>query len=207
MSDIQKCILPFVSFSAMITSLAMSFESNAWGCKTAGKFSTIAAISVVAFLAINVAQHHMKLPPMARHALNVTSIILPQLMLSIGEAACKDKKSKTAADTTRLLLVWSVPLAIYGMGSSDASIKAVCKMLNVIGLSDETFKKMSDKVAKKNGLPYWARFEPPSGAESMPSPAPNANSKAFTHFRTTYLVPPNVRKAGQRMRQIVRTPF
>ncbi|KAG5186461.1 hypothetical protein JKP88DRAFT_241069 [Tribonema minus] len=195
----------------------MSFESNAWGCKTGGKFSTIAAISIIGFLVVNAVQHHAQLPVPARHALNVASIIMPQLMLSIGEAFCKDKKAKTGADTTRLLVVWSVPLIIYGMGSSDMSIKAVCKFLNVIGISDETVKKMAAKVneakakfPKKNAQPYWARFEPPvDGGEAMPSPAPetNSNAKSFTHFRTTVLVPPNLRKAGQRMRQIVRNPF
>jgi hypothetical protein len=207
-SGIDKCILPFVSFTSMITSLAMSFETDAWACKSGAKFGSIAAISVLAFLAINAVQHHVKMPMAARHSLNVTSIILPQLMLSIGEAFCKDKQ-KSSADVSRLVTVWAVPVAIYSMGATPASIQAICKMLNFLGLSDETVLRFAGQGAKKNALPYWARFEPPiagGGSDADAAPTPNASSKPFTHFRTTYLVPPTVRKTGQRMRQIVRNP-
>jgi hypothetical protein len=209
----EKCILPFVSFTSMITSLSMTFESDAWSCKTGAKFSTVAAISVIAYLAINAVQHHAKLPMAARHSLNVVSIILPQLMLSIGEAFCKDRKPKSGADTTRLLMVWLVPVAIYGMGSSTASINAICKMLNVLGLSDATVKQMSDKakemsdkVGKRNALPYWSKFETPAQAQSPASepmsPAPSA--AGFTHYHKVRMLPKGRHNgaASERLRRI-----
>lgn len=127
MSD-HNCVSIMAATSAMVTSIALSTQSDAFKCKSASGNSLIIGASVIAFVGFN-AVHNPKLAPYASK-INQALICMPPILHTLTDM--HNCPARSAADYSQALnwvsifTTFAVPLVVYHITATDSFRTMVC---------------------------------------------------------------------------------